>query len=158
MFYWFRATQSINCIIFLFFFSSRRRHTRYWRDWSSDVCSSDLQRVKRRALVDRKAPPGALRLAVDLGDAVAAAPDEVGVEADHRVAAAHRAALDRFEEERRAFVALAQLQEGRDRRLEVADEGCPDDAGLAGPIARGEGLEARLGEHEGSALAAGDGA
>src|SRR3712207_7169988 len=27
-----------------FFFSSRRRHTRYWRDWSSDVCSSDLQR------------------------------------------------------------------------------------------------------------------
>src|SRR3712207_9480453 len=31
-----------------FFFSSRRRHTRYWRDWSSDVCSSDL--------------PGALRV------------------------------------------------------------------------------------------------
>src|SRR3712207_8825920 len=26
-----------------FFFSSRRRHTRYWRDWSSDVCSSDLR-------------------------------------------------------------------------------------------------------------------
>src|SRR5258707_15499668 len=26
----------------IFFFSSRRRHTRYWRDWSSDVCSSDL--------------------------------------------------------------------------------------------------------------------
>src|SRR5215217_5411987 len=25
-----------------FFFSSRRRHTRYWRNWSSDVCSSDL--------------------------------------------------------------------------------------------------------------------
>src|SRR5215217_9267272 len=29
--------------IFFFFFSSRRRHTRYWRDWSSDVCSSDLE-------------------------------------------------------------------------------------------------------------------
>src|SRR3712207_694877 len=28
--------------VFFFFFSSRRRHTRYWRDWSSDVCSSDL--------------------------------------------------------------------------------------------------------------------
>src|SRR3712207_8674322 len=28
--------------VLLFFFSSRRRHTRYWRDWSSDVCSSDL--------------------------------------------------------------------------------------------------------------------
>src|SRR5699024_11854886 len=28
---------------FLFFFSSRRRHTRSKRDWSSDVCSSDLR-------------------------------------------------------------------------------------------------------------------
>src|SRR5699024_11467119 len=27
---------------YLFFFSSRRRHTRSKRDWSSDVCSSDL--------------------------------------------------------------------------------------------------------------------
>src|SRR5690625_8053105 len=27
-----------------FFFSSRRRHTRWPRDWSSDVCSSDLVR------------------------------------------------------------------------------------------------------------------
>src|SRR5207245_4402671 len=27
----------------IFFFSSRRRHTRCYRDWSSDVCSSDLQ-------------------------------------------------------------------------------------------------------------------
>src|SRR3712207_7245807 len=31
------------CLSCFFFFSSRRRHTRYWRDWSSDVCSSDLQ-------------------------------------------------------------------------------------------------------------------
>src|SRR3989442_4338455 len=31
------------CAVFLlFFFSSRRRHTRCGRDWSSDVCSSDL--------------------------------------------------------------------------------------------------------------------
>src|SRR5690606_39693925 len=28
-----------------FFFSSRRRHTRFSRDWSSDVCSSDLDEV-----------------------------------------------------------------------------------------------------------------
>src|SRR5690625_7620925 len=28
--------------MFLFFLSSRRRHTRWPRDWSSDVCSSDL--------------------------------------------------------------------------------------------------------------------
>src|SRR5215475_10896852 len=31
-----------NFYIFFFFFSSRRRHTRFSRDWSSDVCSSDL--------------------------------------------------------------------------------------------------------------------
>src|SRR3712207_8096241 len=30
-------------VFIFFFFSSRRRHTRYWRDWSSDVCSSDLR-------------------------------------------------------------------------------------------------------------------
>src|SRR3712207_7615842 len=30
------------CEYVVVFFSSRRRHTRYWRDWSSDVCSSDL--------------------------------------------------------------------------------------------------------------------
>src|SRR5699024_12010018 len=30
------------CLIAFFFFSSRRRHTRSKRDWSSDVCSSDL--------------------------------------------------------------------------------------------------------------------
>src|SRR6266436_822849 len=29
--------------LFFFFFSSRRRHTRCSRDWSSDVCSSDLK-------------------------------------------------------------------------------------------------------------------
>src|SRR5207245_11463244 len=29
----------------VFFFSSRRRHTRCYRDWSSDVCSSDLIRI-----------------------------------------------------------------------------------------------------------------
>src|SRR5690348_18072817 len=31
---------------FIFFFSSRRRHTRWTGDWSSDVCSSDLNGYK----------------------------------------------------------------------------------------------------------------
>src|SRR5258706_10676840 len=30
-------------VVFFFFFSSRRRHTRLVSDWSSDVCSSDLE-------------------------------------------------------------------------------------------------------------------
>src|SRR5256886_2935035 len=36
-------------VVCLFFFSSRRRHTRFDCDWSSDVCSSDLQRAAGRA-------------------------------------------------------------------------------------------------------------
>src|SRR5207253_5828737 len=37
-------------VLLFFFFSSRRRHTRWPRDWSSDVCSSDLRgRERRRA-------------------------------------------------------------------------------------------------------------
>src|SRR6266513_2519906 len=38
-FYFFRTGRRIQVF---FFFSSRRRHTRSKRDWSSDVCSSDL--------------------------------------------------------------------------------------------------------------------
>src|SRR5207245_6546978 len=53
----------ISCVrcffFFFFFFSSRRRHTRCYRDWSSDVCSSDLvagdllqgQGIRQRVLV-----------------------------------------------------------------------------------------------------------
>src|SRR5690606_40727266 len=39
----------------LFFFSSRRRHTIFSRDWSSDVCSSDLGELdpRRAAVADR---------------------------------------------------------------------------------------------------------
>src|SRR5439155_11242796 len=36
----------------IFFFSSRRRHTRWPRDWSSDVCSSDLMAMCFNPLKD----------------------------------------------------------------------------------------------------------
>src|SRR5690606_40735466 len=36
-----------------FFFSSRRRHTRFSRDWSSDVCSSDLSVMQRHEQLSR---------------------------------------------------------------------------------------------------------
>src|SRR6266511_4962778 len=42
-------------MIFFFFFSSRRRHTRFSRDWSSDVCSSDLHVQSDRKLDARVA-------------------------------------------------------------------------------------------------------
>src|SRR3712207_4914640 len=41
------------------FFSSRRRHTRYWRDWSSDVCSSDLVTAGIISTKERQTDPGA---------------------------------------------------------------------------------------------------
>src|SRR6266487_5629061 len=37
------------CVLGCFFFSSRRRHTRWTGDWSSDVCSSDLEEAKKLA-------------------------------------------------------------------------------------------------------------
>src|SRR6266852_5845814 len=42
------AFMTVIGLIGFFFFSSRRRHTRCYRDWSSDVCSSDLPRLLRR--------------------------------------------------------------------------------------------------------------
>src|SRR5437899_8739376 len=46
------------CVLFVFFFSSRRRHTRCLSDWSSDVCSSDLGADRDRAdRTRRHAPP-----------------------------------------------------------------------------------------------------
>src|ERR1039457_7567224 len=46
----------------LFFFSSRRRHTRLQGDWSSDVCSSDLPHPEEKAIVEA-APETALYVA-----------------------------------------------------------------------------------------------
>src|SRR2546430_11416042 len=42
----------------LFFFSSRRRHTRFDCDWSSDVCSSDLGAVTARSRAPLRAHGG----------------------------------------------------------------------------------------------------
>src|SRR5207302_4662333 len=51
---------------FVFFFSSRRRHTRFSRDWSSDVCSSDLLALRpwKRADVE----PGLVEKLLGLGN------------------------------------------------------------------------------------------
>src|SRR5688572_32970090 len=65
-------------IITIFFFSSRRRHTRFDCDWSSDVCSSDLP-LKKSVI----------------GQQIAAAD---GIEAAH---GAHEVSLDFRSEERR---------------------------------------------------------
>src|SRR5690606_39300217 len=70
-------------IFICFFFSSRRRHTSFSRDWSSDVCSSDLpQRVV--VVADRDAVPcrdrrGRVEARRGLGDLVGGLPVLGGV-------------------------------------------------------------------------------
>src|SRR5690554_7396451 len=50
-----------------FFFSSRRRHTRCGRDWSSDVCSSDLRvNVQRQGFIAQGSFQGATGQALRL--------------------------------------------------------------------------------------------
>src|SRR3712207_7518032 len=65
------------------YFTSRRRHTRYWRDWSSDVCSSDLadartdEEALATCLAGRPVPAGAQGLAA-FTDAVRASATAPG--------------------------------------------------------------------------------
>src|SRR5947209_16008549 len=92
-----------------FFFSSRRQHTSYWRDWSSEVCSSDLPTPDMDAL-DHDAPRADEGVVLDhdrdrlqrLEDP--ADPDasgEVDVRADLRARADRRPRVDHRSEERR---------------------------------------------------------
>src|SRR5690606_41072676 len=84
-----------------FFFSSRRRHTRFSRDWSSDVCSSDL--------------------AVD----VAVQETPVGVDHTQDVAAEPEAVLERLAQHFRAAVdadGLEALLEQRSEERRVGKE------------------------------------
>src|SRR6266511_307795 len=83
-------------LLFFFFFSSRRRHTRFSRDWSSDVCSSDLDRRddaasllevtrsahRRRELERRFDEPGELLVAHGPDGLDGKAPETRQVEVD----------------------------------------------------------------------------
>src|SRR5215210_4427813 len=68
-----------------FFVSSRRRHTRYIGDWSSDVCSSDLQRPALSLRPDIEVRLEQLRAAGALGAAVSGSEERrVGKECRSR--------------------------------------------------------------------------
>src|SRR6266496_3118941 len=82
-----------------FFFSSRRRHTRSLRDWSSDVCSSDLEMLWPERPTDRsranlrsaiwRMPRSGREIVEELGDCLALA-DRVDVDLRALVARCRR--------------------------------------------------------------------
>src|SRR2546429_4031401 len=78
---------------FFFFFSSRRRHTRCSRDWSSDVCSSDLM-IGREELELMK--PTAIIVNTSRGPVI----DEVALHAHLAAGKIFGAGLDVFDQER----------------------------------------------------------
>src|SRR5438445_1642799 len=88
-----------------FFFSSRRRHTRYWRDWSSDVCSSDLRtRASARHRVEAR-----VRRRIRRHDA----RHEQVV---HVLLVGERHLLDRVEQRARALHRSEERRVGKERR------------------------------------------
>src|SRR3712207_7818481 len=98
-------------MLVIFFFSSRRRHTRYWRDWSSDVCSSDLDRLVEVVAAEVVVAGGRL----DLEDAVA------DLEHGH----VERAAAEVEDEDRLVGLLVEPVGERRRRRLvEIGRASC----------------------------------
>src|SRR5690606_41030933 len=93
-------------LVFVFFFSSRRRHTRFSRDWSSDVCSSDLVQPDGDGNLLRRIETQADALAAgDAGAAEVAAFENGGAVAEglrQKLAKRSRSEERRVGKERRA--------------------------------------------------------
>src|SRR6266513_5615083 len=84
-----------------FFFSSRRRHTRSKRDWSSDVCSSDLVELAWRdgprwvsRLIRRAVTKSGRKLVAEAGDAGLPVIEAEARQAERWLAAAEAANYD----------------------------------------------------------------
>ena len=92
------------------------------------------QRRERIALAGLKGLGVGQRLAVDLGPLAGRTKDQVRIEADHRVPAALRSALDRLKQEHIAGAAPGELEIGRDRGLEIGHQRRHRDGRPAGLI------------------------
>ena len=132
-----------------------RRHRRQARrQLDPRLVEKRPQRLQRIAWAGRESVGIDQGAAVDLGPIAGRAKDEVGVEADHRIAPALRAALDRLEQEHVARATARELEIGRDGSFEVGDERRHRDARRAGLIGAREGLEVR--DHRHRRFAMGD--
>src|SRR5207253_10920817 len=94
--------------------ASRRRHTRWPRDWSSDVCSSDLEPAAGATL----SPARRRTLELELQANLALADDKMSSEGARRMAAARAAAVQKL-------LALPDTaaEESRDRKSGVEGKG-----------------------------------
>src|SRR5438874_12346139 len=111
---------------FFFFFSSRRRHTRSLRDWSSDVCSSDLI-TQAAASPRRRLPYWSMRYAIGADTAATRLPRdrpsglrELPTLAGRRPCTLHRILYDGH-----------HMQRSAPRAKEVTHEGIVEAAGRA---------------------------
>src|SRR6266699_795610 len=111
-----------------FFFSSRRRHTRCGRDWSSDVCSSDLG-----VLLDACRREGISSLSL-----WAAVPHYVSLAPSPRAALA---LVRRFAELLQVDVDVGELEQAADEYSEQVSEAVSSDADTASYV---EELERRV--------------
>src|SRR3712207_1539917 len=75
----------------ILFFSSRRRHTRYWRDWSSDVCSSDLEAI---GILNGSLPASGPGVRLTIQDPEGAVPPSVVLDAIQELRGAGAEAIE----------------------------------------------------------------
>src|SRR6266568_8104577 len=104
---------------FFFFFSSRRRHTRWNCDWSSDVCSSDLEIAMEKAGIFKPGRPAVIgepardirellkHRAMELGAAPFLVADEISIEDIAVSPAGTSVTLEMFGERQRLHTPLA---------------------------------------------------
>src|SRR6266516_5216664 len=133
--------------MYIFFFSSRRRHTRSYGDWSSDVCSSDLRLegalgpVPGLDVADVVVRPGAepqlvaqpedrVVVIADVEDAGVLVADLVGGDEDVRVVLLHAADAQQAVQGPRTLEAVQDVAVRQPQRqvagaahLEVVDDG-----------------------------------
>src|SRR5436305_12572467 len=107
--------------VLFFFFSSRRRHTRCGRDWSSDVCSSDLETFYNqsaaarhlgidRKLLARKIKRYGIRMPATQGGRSAGRSEE------RRVGKECRARWSRDHEKKKIYIVRMEWMSGEMRR------------------------------------------
>src|SRR5215813_15069265 len=127
-----------------FFFSSRRRHTRCGRDWSSDVCSSDLAAdVLRavapvngvaRAFVDRAGQVPQLQIEIDRPRAARYGLNVSDVEDVIETELGGKTATELWEGERRFRVVVRLSEEERHDQAAIANVLIDTPSGLRIPL------------------------